>query len=88
MDDDRPVLITDVLNRAGVPKRQHEKRMNQVKHLIGNLQVWRNGLSDRCRNYGDCTYNCASVVYIKKKDEQKMFEVFSDEGWLLGATNE
>jgi hypothetical protein len=85
---DERMKITDVLSRAGVPKDQYEKRMNQARKLLADAIVWPDGHDCRERPYAWCVkYSLAGIVYIKKEDEQRFFEAFTNEDILLNATN-
>ena len=88
MDADKPVKMTDVLDRAGVPKDKYEERMNAALAVLGDLKIWPNGL-DRETDfpYSKCHFIDASKVYVKKKDVRRVLDVFMNEDWKLGATN-
>jgi hypothetical protein len=87
MTDDKPVKITDVLDRAGVPHDKREKFMNMAKRLLSDIIIWNNTVDRSMCRFGSCDFNNASVVYIRRGDEQKVLDTFSNENFLLGATN-
>jgi hypothetical protein len=87
MDRRKLMHITEVLNRAGIPKKLHNKRMNQARDVLGDMRVWpANDENYQCQ-YDKCEYNKADLVLIRREDEQRVFEMFTNKDWLLGATN-
>jgi hypothetical protein len=81
------IKITNVLKRAGVPKGEYEVMMNKAMPVLKNLRIWAAGKeAGRCM-YSDCHFTNSYIVYIDKKDEKKVLETFSNEDYLLGATN-